>query len=144
MYSSITSEYLLPFSLKKKYAVVKTKRNGAYTKIKLSFQNSLARTPNTFYFTELCKVCTVKINHKPNRTVRVLKHLLVSVATMVMLCHVLVSLSRGVARVIFPSSALMLNCLSRSVWRSMENLQNRHPCNLLNEVAVIHTVTQTI
>lgn len=59
-----------------------------------------------------------------------------------MLCHIFVSLSSGVAKVIFPSSALMLNCLSRSVWRSMENLQNRHPCYLLNEVGVAHTITR--
>lgn len=58
-------------------------------------------------------------------------HLLISVAMMVILCHTLSSLSSGVASVIFPSSALMLNCLSRSVCRSMENLQNTHICNLL-------------
>lgn len=74
--------------------------------------------------------------------VSIYKYSLVSVATIVMLCHVFVSLSSGVARVIFPSSALMLNCLSRSVCRSMENLQNRHCYNLLNEDGVIHTITR--
>lgn len=62
------------------------------------------------------------------------RHLLISVAMIVMLCHTLNSLSNGVASVIFPSSALMLNCLSRSVCRSMENLQNRHICNLLQSL----------
>lgn len=85
----------------------------------------------------------LKLIIKPTELkVSIHKYLLVSVATIVMLCHIFVSLSSGVAKVIFPSSALMLNCLSRSVCRSMENLQNRHPCNLLNEVGVIHTITR--
>lgn len=50
-------------------------------------------------------------------------YLLTSVAVTVMLCHMSVSRSRGLASVIFPSSTLMLNCLSRSVCRSMKYLQ---------------------
>lgn len=50
-------------------------------------------------------------------------YLLTSVAVTVMLCHMSVSRSSGLASVIFPSSTLMLNCLSRSVWRSMKYLQ---------------------
>lgn len=71
------------------------------------------------------------------------RHLLISVAMIVMLCHTLNSLSSGVASVIFPSSALMLNCLSRSVCRSMENLQNRHICNLLQCLYNPHIPQQT-
>lgn len=51
-------------------------------------------------------------------------HLLTSVAVTVMLCHMSVSRSSGLASVIFPSSTLMLNCLSRSVCRSMKYLQS--------------------
>lgn len=50
---------------------------------------------------------------------------LTSVAVTVMLCHMSVSRSRGLANVIFPSSTLMLNCLSRSVCRSMKYLQRQ-------------------
>lgn len=71
------------------------------------------------------------------------QHLLISVAMIVMLCHTLNSLSSGVASVIFPSSALMLNCLSRSVCRSMENLQNRHICNLLQCLYDLYIPQQT-
>lgn len=42
-------------------------------------------------------------------------YLLTSVAVTVMLCHMSVSRSSGLASVIFPLSTLMLNCLSRSV-----------------------------
>lgn len=55
-------------------------------------------------------------------------HLLTSVAVTVMLCHMSVSRSSGLASVIFPSSTLMLNCLSRSVWRSMKYLQSHGKC----------------
>lgn len=52
-------------------------------------------------------------------------YLLTSVAVTVMLCHMSVSRSSGLASVIFPSSTLMLNCLSRSVCRSMKYLQRQ-------------------
>lgn len=44
-------------------------------------------------------------------------------AVTVILCHISVSLSRGLANVIFPSSTLMLNCLSKSVCLSIKYLQ---------------------
>ena len=50
-------------------------------------------------------------------------YLRTSVAVTVMLCHISVSRSNGLANVIFPSSTLILNCLSRSVCRSMKYLQ---------------------
>lgn len=52
-------------------------------------------------------------------------YLLTSVAVTVMLCHMSVSRSSALASVIFPSSTLMLNCLSRSVCRSMKYLQRQ-------------------
>lgn len=72
------------------------------------------------------------------------RHLLISVAMMVMLCQTLSSLSSGVASVIFPSSALMLNCLSRSVWRSMENLQNREICNFFQVSCDAYLLQKTL
>lgn len=89
------------------------------------------------YLTETGTIYHTISRHKLNPNVdkrNKPRHLLISVAMMVMLCHTLNSLSSGVARVIFPSSALMLNCLSRSVWRSMENLQNRYICNLFQHL----------
>lgn len=52
-------------------------------------------------------------------------YLLTSVAVTVMLCHMSVSRSSALASVIFPSSTLILNCLSRSVCRSMKYLQRQ-------------------
>lgn len=109
------------------------------------FKNSVTEKSNVFYFFlnymqfPLNTLLKLIIKSKELK-ISMHKYLLVSVATIVMLCHIFVSLSSGVAKVIFPSSALMLNCLSRSVCRSMENLQNRHPCNLLGEAGVIHTI----
>lgn len=53
------------------------------------------------------------------------EYLLSSVAVTVMLCHTSVSRSSGLANVIFPSFTLMLNCLSRSVCRSIKYLQRQ-------------------
>lgn len=51
--------------------------------------------------------------------------LLISVATTEMLCHLDISLSRAFSVVIVPFTESMLNSLSRSVWRSMEYLQEQ-------------------
>lgn len=51
--------------------------------------------------------------------------LLISVATTEMLCHLDISLSRAFSVVMVPFTESMLNSLSRSVWRSMEYLQEQ-------------------
>lgn len=51
------------------------------------------------------------------------QQLLISVATTEMLCHLDVSRSSDFSVVIVPFTESMLNSLSRSVWRSMEYLQ---------------------